>query len=160
MGRMRTAALTAVILLFVNGCGSRHPHGLSDDATVLAGDKAASLLHQCSRDAPPMGDATWQPTVDDITAVERVLPKFLVARSAPGDPDFSEVLVGWRRQYVGIIRNGRRFIYGNFFPKEDRLSGPWLYEPEIVCDGGASYFGIEYDVYARKIANIAFNGVA
>ena len=81
----------------------------------------------------------------------------------PSDPDWTRVPQGWRRQYVGIVRGGRRFIYGNFFPRREgelALGEPqWPdAEPRIICDGGAIFFGVEYDFEAGKFTQIAFNG--
>ena len=68
---------------------------------------------------------------------------------------------GWTRQYVGIVRDGRRFIYGNFFPRwnpDDAEIARWRNRPVIVCDGGSSLFGVEYDVEAGRITHLGYNG--
>jgi len=135
---------------------------------VLPGSAAASLLRQCSRGAPPPGEATWQPLPSDIVALESALPATL--RSRPelnmrryeSDPDWSRFPLGWQRQYGGIVRGGRRFIYGNFYPHAPggRALGDerWRSEPIYVCDGGAYFFGVEYDVAGRRFTHLAFNG--
>lgn len=120
------------------------------------------MLRQCSRRSPPAGEATWQPAAADIVALEAALPAALAANHAPGSPDGSRLNADWLRQYVGLLRGGRRFIYGNFFPRE---AGPvpgepdrWRSQPVIVCDGGPSFFGVEYDVEAGRIMQVDFNG--
>jgi hypothetical protein len=69
---------------------------------------------------------------------------------------------GWRRQYGGFLRGGRRFIYGNFFPHEagdDRpADNDWRHAPMMVCDGGHAFFGVEYDVEGRRFTHLGFNG--
>jgi hypothetical protein len=68
---------------------------------------------------------------------------------------------GWRRQYIGLIRSGQRFIYGNFFPERDWDEfRDWRTQPVTVCDGGPGFFGVEYDVSARRFTQFAYNGVA
>ena len=71
---------------------------------------------------------------------------------SPIPPEFTEA--GWRkewgRRYIGTIRDGRRHIYGDF--------GPGGHGP--VCDGGAAFFGVEFDVQAKRFTHIAFNGEA
>ena len=61
------------------------------------------------------------------------------------------------------MRDRRRFIYGNLYPRDlDRHApdpGLWRQEPVIVCDGGPAIFGIEYDVEAGRITQLAFNGM-
>jgi hypothetical protein len=130
---------------------------LPDGAVVLPATLRAQLLGQCSRGAPSPGEAGWQPGAADIAALEAALPAALAA-----DPHhsayFSRAPVGWRRQYVGIVRHGQRFIYGNFFMR-GLGGGTWEREPVIVCDGGTSFFGVDYDAEAGRIVGLAFNGV-
>jgi hypothetical protein len=136
------------------------------------------LLHQCSRSAPAPGEASWQPEAADIAALEAALPAALAASNLPaiekglrarpeagsrnpGDPDWATAPRGWQRQYVGIVRGGRRFIYGNFFPRRSDEGGPmpdWRTTPVQVCDGGPVFFGAEYDVGSRRFTHLAFNG--
>jgi hypothetical protein len=70
--------------------------------------------------------------------------------------DLLAVPNGFTRQYVGIVRNGRRFIYGNFAPAESAPRDPLT--PQIICDGGASYFGVEYEPASGRFTHTAFNG--
>lgn len=118
--------------------------------------KTAAMLRQCSRDAPAPGEAGWTPLAGDIIALEAALPTMLAAQIARR-PAFASAPHGWLRQYVGIVRDGRRTIYGNFVPK-GAGAGRWRTEPIIVCDGGESFFGAEYDVVAKRFTQVAFNG--
>jgi hypothetical protein len=147
--------LFAALLACIGGVA--HSAQLPPDAVVLPGGMASSVLHQCSRTTPAIGSSTWQPGADDILALERALPKALTAQAAKGDPDWSNAPAGWRRQYVGIVLKGRRLIYGNFFP-DGIEPGSWRTKPQIVCDGGAPFFGVVYDVAAHRITGLAFNG--
>lgn len=65
---------------------------------------------------------------------------------------------GWARQYVGVVRDGRRFIYGNFFPLDPTLDNRWREGLIVVCDGGPDYFGVEYDIDRKEFSHLAFNG--
>jgi hypothetical protein len=118
---------------------------------------ASSLMHQCSRATLGPVEGTWHPTWDDVAAFEAALPGALGA-----DPRGRELLnrhapQGWLRQYGGLVRGGRRFVYGNYFPREAGL-GHWRDRVVIVCDGGLNFFGAEYDVKARRITHLDFNG--
>ncbi|MET0361951.1 MAG: hypothetical protein ABW048_09405, partial [Sphingobium sp.] len=94
----------------------------------------------------------------DIVRLETALPAALHrSRALAGDPAVAG-LAGWRRQYVGIVRKGRHYLYGNFFPAQAGGSGEWRLEPVVVCDGGARFFGVEMDVKTGKITHLAFNG--
>jgi len=136
------------------------------------------MLRQCSRDSPAPGEASWKPAEADIVAFEAALPAALAASRVreieerlrarpeagtphPGDPDWATAPRGWRRQYVGIVRGGRRFIYGNFYPhrsEDDSQLPDWRTAAVLVCDGGPVFFGAEYDVETRRFTHLAFNG--
>jgi len=166
---MRTAMRLALgFALFLPSCAaSSQP--LPPDALVLPGSAAARLLRQCSRQTPVPGEATWTPGSEEIARLESALAEAIAPRAEirrshySSDPDWARVPEGWRRQYVGIVRGGRSFIYGNFFPRREgefalgEPSWPDL-EPRIICDGGAIFFGVEYDVEAGRFTQIAFNG--
>lgn len=156
-------ALGGVALLLA-GCQAPVANNASDPdaefptrALILPGRAAEGLLRQCSRDVPASPNGTWEPTGADITALESGLyaavkhvPKG--ASSSPIPPEFTEAnwRQKWGRRYVGITRDGRRYIYGDFGPDGH---GP-------VCDGGPAFFGVEYDVEAKRFTHVAFNGEA
>ncbi len=141
---MRTFMLSLVLL--IAACS---PAGaaLPAEATILPGSMARSLLGQCSRSTPPLGESAWQPGEAEILALEAALPAALRAQSPrSGGADLARAPHGWRRQYVGIVRDGRRFVYGSFFPTDSSRHGDpdrWRREPMIVCDGGPAFFGVE-----------------
>ena len=131
-------------------------------AVVLPAATIPAILRQCSRQSPTAGEGGWQPSAAEIIALETAAAAALRARQEPNDPDWSGFPDNWRRQYVGLVRGGRRFIYGNAYPRDvdERAPEPdrWRREPAIVCDGGPSFFGVEYDVEAGRITQLAFNG--
>jgi hypothetical protein len=105
-----------------------------------------------------VGQATWEPSADDIKLLEAQLPAALKA-----DPRSREIIgmnppVGWRRQYIGITRNGERTLYGNFFPKNTLVGDKWLTEAVRVCDGGPDFFGVEVNMATGRISRLEFNG--
>lgn len=171
---MRFAALFCVAILA--GCGgSVHatdpPENVTstvttappDDVAVLPAAAIPTILQQCSRQAPAVGEGGWRPGTADIAALEAAAAVALRKRRVTNDPDWSRFPQAWRRQYVGITRGGRRFIYGNVFPGDAGNAGDpdqWRREPMIVCDGGPAFFGVEYDVEGRRITQLAFNGSA
>lgn len=128
------------------------PEGVS----ILDGSRMPVLLRQCSRTTPNAGEGTWQPNVADIIGLEAALPAALAGTAHAAE--LARAPQGWERQYGGIVRGGRRFIYGNFAPAG---TGPDHASPDMVqavCDGGPVYFGVEYDVDARRFSHLAFNG--
>ena len=67
----------------------------------------------------------------------------------------------YRRQYVGFVRNGERFIYGNFYRESSIRAMKFneLTQPMAVCDGGPSFWGIVYRVSTKTFEEPAFNGL-
>jgi len=69
----------------------------------------------------------------------------------------------YRVQFVGIIRDGRKVIWCNFFPVagkgKDEFQN-WRKERIVVDDGGFFYWQIEYDPEADKCSRFYSNGYA
>lgn len=152
-------SLPWALALLLGGCAAAA--ALPADAVVLPGSAVATIFQQCSRGAPAPGEASWQPGEDEIAALEAALPAALAAR--PEGRELADAPNGWLRQYVGIVRGGRRFVYGNFFPRSVTHygdAGRWRREPVMVCDGGPAFFGIEYDVENGTFTQLGFNGLA
>jgi hypothetical protein len=149
-------AFPAVAAVAVWGFGVR---SAEPARAILPGSAANALLKQCSRAVPQRGEGTWQPTAADIDRMEALLPAALAKAPQARELDAARMLNSWRRQYVGIVRNGKRFLYGNFFPRNDPQEHlDWRSRPIIVCDGGPAFFGAELDVAARRLTHLAFNG--
>ena len=152
------AAVLFAPLLLVGDTGA----AMSQDRGYVVFDPSltAKILQQCSRSTPKPGEAGWTPSDLDIAKLEAKLPAAL----ALARPDLAsrKWLEGaparWLRQYVGIVRGGHRFIYGNFVPDLERMRIVWRQQPQGTCDGGADFFGAEYDVEKGMFSHLAFNG--
>lgn len=63
----------------------------------------------------------------------------------------------FKRQYIGYIQNGKKYIYGNFY-----LSGmhgvEFSSKPVVICDGGRSFWGVVYSLEGKAFQELAFNG--
>jgi hypothetical protein len=94
-------------------------------------------------------------------ALERALPGEL--RRVAGNGVYGDQVVfepnRYVRQYAAYSANGRAMIYGNFAPLSMGSGGRGATSPIIICDGGPSFFGVEYDVARKRITRIAFNGI-
>jgi hypothetical protein len=131
--------------------------------TLLAGENAMALAHQCSRISPGPVRGQWTPSDGQIEAFEPPLTSVLKgqlakagASASPGD---------YYRQYAGFIINGRRIIYVNGVDRSaiDEQSNPdrrfdWRTQAMGICDGGVMSFGAEYDAETHQVSNFAFNG--
>ena len=157
---MIRSALPALILLA--SCAASRPAeqaNLPKGAFILPGTAVSDLLHQCSRAVPQQGEASWQPGVADVLALERALPQALAKARPSGD--WAKFPGQWIRQYVGIVRHSRRYVYGNFAPNDLPVG---VSRSDIskwglgACDGGERFFGAEYDIAGQAITHLAFNG--
>ena len=69
---------------------------------------------------------------------------------------FSEYKV----QFVGVIVDGKRRVYCNFFPSREEYFKDWDTEVISVDDGGSWFWQIEYDIETNKCFNFMGNGYA
>ena len=117
----------------------------------------------------PRGAAVfWTPTVGDLKDIERTLPAYFKSQKLTPSvrtPGFHE----YYRQCAGFLRCQQRLVYINAFApriKEEmeesarirKQSFNWKRNPVVVCDGGRSFYGIEYDPATGKFSNLYFNG--
>lgn len=78
-------------------------------------------------------------------------------RGYPFDPDLSQGLANYKRQYVGVILKAKRKIWLNFFCNTDIYD--WKREPYVVFGGGACYFNLLYDVASGEFSDLWINGL-
>lgn len=162
--KTRAAFVLVVASMLCNGAWAGPSKPLDPrDGTVLSGDNAKAMLHQCSRGAPEHADGLWQPNAAQIHDLEVRLPKALA--DATGKNPNNPSSPGYGRQYAGLIVAGHKIIYVNAFPRgmNEAFDTPqekndWHTQPVVVCDGGPSFFGAEYDPATKTFANFAFNG--
>jgi hypothetical protein len=129
---------------------------------ILPDHAGRSLLKQCSRDTPANVSQFWNPSTQQIQKLESLLPKYLrdgadPRRSIPSN-------VEYHRQYVGIVVNGKRLIYGNFYPA-DVLYPTSVFDhlderstPVVVCDGGPAFWGVVFDPESNAFLDLRVNG--
>lgn len=104
-------------------------------------------------------DAVWLPSAAEIAAAERGLAAFLAGEA----PELARKLPSYYRQYVGIVRAGRRLIYINVMHQESLTEDPEIdptKELIFVSDGGDWYFQLEYDVATGGYLEFGINGEA
>jgi hypothetical protein len=123
---------------------------------ILHADAGQSLLRQCSRDAPANVSQFWDPSGEQIQKLELLLPKYVGNDAGqklriPGN-------VEYHRQYIGIVVNGKRLIYGNFYPADFPDYLDEKSRPVVVCDGGPAFWGIVFDPEANLFLDLKVNG--
>ena len=137
------------------------------DGIVLPLDQATAVTHQCSRSSPGPVKGTWLPTAQEIRDLESKLPDAL-AHALPKRTldDIRTHIIA--RQYAGLVIGTHKTIYVNAFPLHffdeemrafpDKPPFDWKHKAVNVCDGGAVFFGVEYDPKTKVFVNFAFNG--
>jgi hypothetical protein len=120
-----------------------------NQGVVLPVDQAPNLMKQCSRKSISDASAYWTPSAEEIRKLESALLSFLNEQQALK-------YASAYRQYVGFKRGEHKFIYLNAFPKPQ--DERWKTAAVLVCDGGAAFYGAEYDVERNQILEIDFNG--
>jgi hypothetical protein len=163
---MRLAAAGLALLLAVDAAAApatpAAPAFRAEDRVIFTAEAARKVWAQLLR--PPAGPP-WTPALAHVQALEKRLPDYLRHHLPPEYLEFHwkerplwERAPGYKRQYVGIRRNGRRAIYANFFC--DNNSPNWRTIPVDVDDGGDCYFQIEYDVDKATFSDLSINGDA
>lgn len=114
------------------------------------------MLKQCSREAPRSNDGYWSPTAGEVLVLEEELLKSFAARQKVGlrVPPANE----YSRQYIGLFIGGRRYIYGNFYPKQASVYSPSQAKAFVVFDGGPVFWGVVFDVELQVFDEPLFNG--
>ena len=105
-------------------------------------------------------DGYWTPIEEDIQTLEGNLDSFLRehAESFRRQPPVWEQLSDYKRQYAGVIINGKRVIYGNFFCTETGVD--WREEWVFVMDGGDCFFQLQFDMESGTFTELLVNGEA
>jgi len=105
-------------------------------------------------------DGFWTPSVDDILKLEGKIAGYLSQNSSYfyHQPPVWERLDEYQRQYVGLEREGRLIIYGNYFCNSGGVD--WQQKLVVVIDGGECFFQVEYDVESGFFIKLLVNGEA
>jgi hypothetical protein len=146
----RVLLLLLIGLVYATTCGAR-----DRQIFVLTPTAGPNLLGQCSRPEPQNDGGFWAPTSAQIADLESHLRAFLA--STPKAATLFD-LDRYHRQYLGFLRGGKRFIYGNFYshyydPKREAT------QPVLVCDGGRGFWGIVYSVDSSTFSDFFVNGL-
>ena len=156
--------LTIGILLLINltVCNA-----LSDDKPLALPEKQNWVIISKER-AEEMGvaswlvevDGYWTPSEDDILKLEGKIAGYLSQNSSYfyRQPPVWERLDEYQRQYIGVEREGRPIIYGNYFCNSGGVD--WRQKLVFVIDGGECFFQVEYDVESGLFIKLQVNGEA
>jgi len=152
--RCKTCSAMKTILVFVFGFMVLHGFAFAGIGTDIAETNRVILA-----------SGRWTPSVNEAQTALTAIQSFLETRNSTNDWDRGEIekilkhAKEYRVQFVGIMRDGKKRIWCNFFPKQDRFDY-WKRQEVRVMDGGFWFWRIEYDSSTGKCLNFAINGIA
>lgn len=125
------------------------------EGVIIPGSKAASFMGEYSG---VEFSGTWTPSRDDVLELEKRIQAYL-KQTAPDESESGwSNLAKYRRQYAGVLQQGRRVIYANFFCRTHETD--WTTQRVEVDDGGACYFQVLYDPGSAAFSHLRINGEA
>ena len=146
--------LSILLLLLVGQEG--HPGQSS--SSVIETEKVKGIICQSNKEWEFMfkGKQFWTPTKEQVLKAEEELERFLKEKPPARSPELARKLGRYKRQYVGILVDGQKRIFANFYCTEEPLGC----RPVVYEDGGDCFFEVEYDVKDGKITRLEINGEA
>jgi hypothetical protein len=124
------------------------------------------MRQPCSRDFPSDLSGWWQPSTDDVMRADRHLAEALHAHTAVLSPqDRDRAPQRYYRQYMGMVRGGRRVMYVNAIGvatlagsgEEVPIDEKWRRSTISICDGGLMSFGAVFDLQSDRFDAFSFN---
>ena len=152
---------TVLVLCFAQSDAATFGRSMfAGEPEVLTGDPARAVFKQCSRPAPVPSQILPAPSKVELRQLEQAVERHISFEHAARRPTPPST-APYARQYVAYELDGRRMIYGNYYPAShgavaERSAGNAV----VVCDGGAQFWGISFDPKTRKVESLSFNGSA
>ena len=104
----------------------------------------------------------WTPSEDDILELENGLSSYLQqVNSDRFDQQKTQIwerLDEYSRQYIGLLLDGKKIIYANYFC--DSVEMDWTKDFIFVLDGGDCFFQFKYKVDSAEFFDLQVNGNA
>jgi len=127
--------------------------------TLLEGDQAAILIHQCTRESPIAIQDVWMPEAPVIKRLNAGLHDITKLRSTLCCGAGERVADVGRHnlQYAGLVIEGRKLIYINALPVDSTYTD-WRNMAVLACDPSKDFWGVLYDPATGAFSDLAFNG--
>ena len=130
----------------------------SFEGVIFAGASAKQMDLEAIVGFSETIDDYWTPSRDDVLAFEQRLGPYLQQAAPQTDPGALSDLNEYRRQYVGLLVNGQRVIFANFFCNGNDTD--WQHKIVYPLDGGSCYFEVKYDVETGAFYDLSIHGEA
>ena len=125
------------------------------EGVIVSREKAADFMKSFSGMTEK---ETWTPGKSEIIKLEAGIKSYLKKAAAKRSPNLWSKLAKYKRQYIGIVRNGRKVIFSNFFCQSFDID--WKLTPVAVDDGGDCFFTVLYDSTSATFSALQINGEA
>ncbi len=112
-------------------------------------------------DSGTIPDGTWLLTPKEALLFEAGLQDYLRENPDPRSPKLWEKLSEYKRQYAGVIVEGKQLIYTSFICNsfaED--NDDWQRDVLIISDGGDCFFNIMFDPAEGNYFDLYVHGEA
>jgi hypothetical protein len=153
----------ALLLAASTACGSAAIEAPAPQAPVMV-PVSLGRIHGYIATAEAWDDGRhWTPALQDVRVFESGLPDYLRTLKPPEEPDLYRIVPDYKRQYEGLVLDGRRVLFVFFrcpSHTDDDYESEWSKHPMIVQDGGKCYFDIRFDIVTREYSELTFNGEA
>jgi len=103
---------------------------------------------------------SWTPSREDILLFEKALPRAVITNAHTRQSRIARELPNYKRQYVGVMRNGRRELRVTLLHNSSNAvrDGSWLTAYLQVMGGGDNYGHVTFDPRTRRITELFPNG--
>ncbi len=129
-------------------------------SVIMDSSKGPLMIRQCSREHPTNVTGFWNISPEQIKVLEKNYKKLLAVRIHDGFGNTRVYnLSKYVYQYMGLTIDGEKYIYINAsggFIGGDKNN--WKENPVVVCDGGAGYWGVLFNLNKLKFSQLAFDG--
>jgi hypothetical protein len=158
---MRTIPATglALAVMLLMGVALADDKAADKPWTLLEGDQAAILIHQCTRESPIAIQDVWLPEAPALRELNTHLSEITKLQSTLccGAGERLTDIGHYRLQYAGLIIEGRKLIYVNALPVGSAYPD-WRHKAVLSCDTSRDYWGVLYDPLTGDFSDLAFNG--
>ena len=115
-----------------------------------------------------LSSGAWLPSTKETQKALAAIQAFLEKPASTNEMSNSEIkkilanMKKYRVQFVGVVRDGNKIIWCNFFPAPRKGDGiffsNWEQQEVRVLDGGFWFWQIDYDPGTGKCAGFVSNG--
>ena len=104
----------------------------------------------------------WKPSTEQTQKALVSVQAFLNQSKHHDIPKILANTKNYRVQFVGVLRNGKKVIWCNFFPAPDKDDEfhYWKRDKVEVMDGGFSFWQIDFDPTKNSCSEFKVNGYA